>query len=191
MSGIATYLNKIKNARLGREVRDAIHDAIATTYEDAVETASPNAEVAAARGTYANLKARLDAADAVATSNSDAIDDCEADIVSLDARVDTLEAVDPTSRLVYGTYTEALSWVALTYTETVPIGSILMFSIHDRDQGIYHGVALTFYNTNNTVIHYFTPTKYITVEFKTTGYCNVKLSGFTGGAAVFRIVKML
>lgn len=189
--GIATYLNQIKNARLGREVRDAIHDAIATTYDDAVTAASPNAEVAAARGTFANLKLRLDAADVVTTSNSDAIDDCEEDILSLNTRVNTLEAKNASTNTIYNTYTEAISWAALTYTKTVPNGSILMFCIHDREQSVYHSVALTFYEPNTVAVHYFTPTKYITIDFKSTGYCNVKLSGFTGGAAVYRIVKIL
>lgn len=60
---IQKYLDKIKNAIYGREVRGAIHDAIKQTYDDAAKGGDANMEVTLARGTYPNLNARLDAND--------------------------------------------------------------------------------------------------------------------------------
>lgn len=57
---IQQYLDKIKNAVYGREVRRAIHDAIKQTYDDAAEGGDANMEVKMARGTFPNLNARLD-----------------------------------------------------------------------------------------------------------------------------------
>src|SRR5690625_312302 len=57
---IQQYLDKIKNAVYGREVRGAIHDAIKQTYDDAAEGGDANMEVMLARGTFPNLNARLD-----------------------------------------------------------------------------------------------------------------------------------
>lgn len=57
---IQQYLDKIKNAVYGREVRGAIHDAIKQTYDDASEGGDANMEVKMARGTFPNLNARLD-----------------------------------------------------------------------------------------------------------------------------------
>lgn len=57
---IQKYLDEIKNATYGREVRGAIHDAIKQTYDDASEGGDANMEVKMARGTFPNLNSRLD-----------------------------------------------------------------------------------------------------------------------------------
>ena len=75
---ITNYLNQIKNAIYGKEVRGAIHDAIKQVYDDAaVEHDNANMEVKLARGTHNTLNDRLNKMDEVqAQSNarlSDAI----------------------------------------------------------------------------------------------------------------------
>lgn len=60
MANIQTNLNKIKNAVLGIEVRDSIHDAIKQCYDDASAKDNANMEVKMARGEYENLGKRLD-----------------------------------------------------------------------------------------------------------------------------------
>lgn len=75
---ITNYLNQIKNAIYGKEVRGAIHDAIKECYDDAaVNHDNANMEVKMARGTHNTLNDRLNKMDEVqAQSNarlSDAI----------------------------------------------------------------------------------------------------------------------
>ena len=60
---IQQYLDKIKNAVYGREVRGAIHDAIKQTYDDAIENGDTDMEVAYARGSENTLGDRLDKMD--------------------------------------------------------------------------------------------------------------------------------
>lgn len=63
MMSIQSYLDKIKSAIYGRDVRQAIYDAIKTTYDDASKDGNANMEVSMARGNYATLNDRLQAQD--------------------------------------------------------------------------------------------------------------------------------
>lgn len=66
MSNISDYLNKIKTAIYGKDVRGAIHDAIKQVYDDAsVDHDNANMEVKMARGTYNTLGDRLDSVDEI------------------------------------------------------------------------------------------------------------------------------
>ena len=66
MSNITNYLNKVKTAIYGKEVRGAIHDAIKQVYDDAsVEHDNANMEVKLARGTHNTLNDRLDNVDEI------------------------------------------------------------------------------------------------------------------------------
>lgn len=60
---ISEELNKIKNAIYGREVRDAIHDGIKKTYDDASQGGNANMEVSLARGNFPTLSDRLNSVD--------------------------------------------------------------------------------------------------------------------------------
>lgn len=61
---ISNYLNKIKNAVFGKDVRGAIHDAIKQCYDDAsINHDNANMEVKLARGTHDTLNDRLDKSD--------------------------------------------------------------------------------------------------------------------------------
>jgi hypothetical protein len=63
---ITNYLNKIKTAVYGRDVRGAIHDAIKECYDDAsVNNDNANMEVKMARGTHNTLNDRLDKSDEI------------------------------------------------------------------------------------------------------------------------------
>ena len=60
MANITDYLNRIKSAVYGKEVRGAIHDAIKQVYDDAsVNHDNANMEVKLARGTHDTLNDRL------------------------------------------------------------------------------------------------------------------------------------
>jgi hypothetical protein len=60
MSNIQNELNNIKNAIYGKDVRNSIHDAIKTCYDDAsVNNDNANMEVKLARGTHNTLNDRL------------------------------------------------------------------------------------------------------------------------------------
>ena len=89
MANIKTYLNNIKTAVFGSEVRDSIHDAIQQCYDDASAKDNANMEVKMARGEYENLGKRLD-------SHSSQIKD-KANKVDLEvqkARIDLLTKIE-------------------------------------------------------------------------------------------------
>ena len=66
MANITNFLNKIKTAVHGKDVRGAIHDAIKQVYDDAsVEHDNANMEVKLARGTHNTLNDRLDNVDEI------------------------------------------------------------------------------------------------------------------------------
>lgn len=60
MSNIQNELNNIKNAMYGKDVRQSIHDAIKTCYDDASVNGNSNMEVIQARGEYETLGKRLE-----------------------------------------------------------------------------------------------------------------------------------
>ena len=60
MANIQNELNNIKTALYGKDVRNSIHDAIKTCYDDAsVNNDNANMEVKLARGTHNTLNDRL------------------------------------------------------------------------------------------------------------------------------------
>lgn len=62
MANIQNYLNQIKTAVFGKDVRESIHDAIKQCYDDAtVNHDNANMEVKLARGTHNTLNDRLEA----------------------------------------------------------------------------------------------------------------------------------
>ena len=64
MANIQNELNNIKNAVFGKDVRNAIHDAIKTCYDDAsIVNDNANMEVKIARGVYDTLGDRLNEVD--------------------------------------------------------------------------------------------------------------------------------
>ena len=63
MANIQNELNNIKNAVFGKDVRDSIHDAIKTCYDDASINDNANMEVKMARGVYNTLNDRLNKSD--------------------------------------------------------------------------------------------------------------------------------
>ena len=61
MSTIKNFIEKIKSARYGKDVRQSIIDAIEQTYDDAIANGHTDMEVAKARDTYNDLNSRLEA----------------------------------------------------------------------------------------------------------------------------------
>ena len=53
-------LDRVQNETYGKDVRQAIVDAVQQTYDDAAFVGNVNMEVISARGKYPNLKGRLD-----------------------------------------------------------------------------------------------------------------------------------
>lgn len=71
VANIKDYLNGIKSAVYGKEVRGAIHDAIKQVYDDAsVNHDNANMEVKMARGTHNTLNDRLDNVDEIQTQTN-------------------------------------------------------------------------------------------------------------------------
>ena len=64
MAGIQIFLDRIRNAVYGKEVRQSIHDAIKQCYDDATANGNANMEVSQARGTHTSLANRLTSQDA-------------------------------------------------------------------------------------------------------------------------------
>lgn len=60
MKSITELLTDIKSAIFGKDVRNSIHDAIKTCYEDATKIGNSNMEVSLARGKFETLNQRLD-----------------------------------------------------------------------------------------------------------------------------------
>ena len=61
MANIQNYLNQIKTAVFGKDVRESIHDAIKQCYDDAsINHDNANMEVKLARGSHNTLNDRLD-----------------------------------------------------------------------------------------------------------------------------------
>ncbi|MGN1314068.1 MAG: hypothetical protein ACI4VG_03530 [Lachnospiraceae bacterium] len=71
---ISTYIEKIRTAILGKDVKSAIADGLECAYNDALNKGDIASEVALARGSYDSLGARLDAEDTLAQSISEAIE---------------------------------------------------------------------------------------------------------------------
>lgn len=61
MGTIKNFIEKIKSARYGKDVRQSIVDAIEQTYSDAISNGHTDMEVAKARDTYNDLNSRLEA----------------------------------------------------------------------------------------------------------------------------------
>lgn len=59
MASIIELIKNIRNARLGKDVRESIASAIEQTYEDASKDGNANMEVSEARGTFDTLNQRL------------------------------------------------------------------------------------------------------------------------------------
>ncbi len=95
MANITNYLNKIKTAVYGKDVRGAIHDAIKQVYDDAsVNHDNANMEVKMARGTHNTLNDRLDKSDEIQAQTNAQLSQNNND---LNARMDTFVAVGSTS----------------------------------------------------------------------------------------------
>lgn len=78
MANITNFLNKIKTAVHGKDVRGAIHDAIKQVYDDAsVEHDNANMEVKLARGTHNTLNDRLDNVDEIQAQTNAQLSDVE------------------------------------------------------------------------------------------------------------------
>lgn len=61
MGSIKNFIEKIKSARYGKDVRQSIVDAIEQTYSDAISNGHTDMEVAKARNMYNDLNSRLEA----------------------------------------------------------------------------------------------------------------------------------
>lgn len=60
MGSIKNFIEKIKSARYGKDVRQSIVDAIEQTYDDAIANGHTDMEVAKARGKHSSLNNRLE-----------------------------------------------------------------------------------------------------------------------------------
>lgn len=71
MSSIVEFIRKIREARLGKDVRESIAKAIEQTYEDASKSGNSNMEVSEARGEFETLSKRLNNSDKLKADKDD------------------------------------------------------------------------------------------------------------------------
>lgn len=84
MSNIQNELNNIKNAVFGKDVRDSIHNAIKTCYDDAsIVNNNANMEVKIARGVYDTLGDRLNEVDSQLEHKANELDIKKADKITV------------------------------------------------------------------------------------------------------------
>ena len=96
MSNIQNELNNIKNAVFGKDVRDSIHNAIKTCYDDAsIVNNNANMEVKMARGVHKTLNDRLDSVDSQLEHKAN-----ETDLIIERNRITELELNGTTTNLV-------------------------------------------------------------------------------------------
>ena len=69
MASITEFIKNIRNARLGKDVRESIASAIEQTYEDASKDGNANMEVSEARGTFDTLNQRLNNSENTSNQN--------------------------------------------------------------------------------------------------------------------------
>ncbi|VTS14972.1 Uncharacterised protein [Streptococcus pseudoporcinus] len=81
--GIENHLNTIIKGVFGRDVRQAIHDAIEEAYNDAISGGDANMEVSLARGFYDSLGARLNNLDTIYNLSKDEINSLTSQISNL------------------------------------------------------------------------------------------------------------
>lgn len=83
MANIQNYLNQIKTAVFGKDVRESIHDAIKQCYDDAtVNHDNANMEVKLARGSHNTLNDRLDENEKKQENLSSQLDNIENDLLN-------------------------------------------------------------------------------------------------------------
>ena len=83
---IQNYLNQIKSAVFGKDVRQSIHDAIKQCYDDAsIDHDNANMEVKLARGSHDTLNERFTSVEENIKNNSEQLDNIENKIVELKA----------------------------------------------------------------------------------------------------------
>ena len=84
MANIQNELNNIKNAVFGKDVRDSIHNAIKTCYDDAsIVNNNANMEVKMARGVHSTLGDRLNKSDEKQEEISSQLEHIEDNILSI------------------------------------------------------------------------------------------------------------
>lgn len=78
MASIQNYLNQIKSAVFGKDVRQSIHDAIKQCYDDAsIDHDNANMEVKLARGSHDTLNERFTSVEENIKNNSEQLDNIE------------------------------------------------------------------------------------------------------------------
>lgn len=98
---IQNYLNQIKNAVFGKDVRQSIHDAIKQCYDDAsINHDNANMEVKLARGSHDTLNERFTSVEENIKNNSEQLDTIEikkaskVEVETLEGRVNNLTKLE-------------------------------------------------------------------------------------------------
>lgn len=109
MDNIQNYLNQIKTAVFGKDVRESIHNAIKQCYDDAaVNHDNANMEVKLARGSYNTLNDRLDENEKVQENFSSQLDNINNEVFKIVSPSDNLNEImekeDIPLRLLKGKY---------------------------------------------------------------------------------------
>lgn len=117
-------------------------------------------------------------------------DEIDNEFSAYNIRVTALENINAANCRIFNTWTGCSNWTKIDYTKSINKGSVLLFSLHDSSDNTYYNTIALYYDNNTSCIQYFTTTKYIHIEWKSTSYCNVKIFGFTTGG-LYRITQLL
>lgn len=88
---IETYIDRIKTAVLGRDVKEAIAEGIGAVYDDAINAGNTAAEVQIARGKFGTLSERLDMEEEQAEELKTAVADLKDSIIISNKEYTALE----------------------------------------------------------------------------------------------------
>ena len=149
MASITELIKNIRNARLGKDVRESIASAIEQTYEDASKDGNANMEVSEARGTFDNLSQRLNNSD---SSKADKIEVQKTEN-NLQKQINSLASGSP----LVATTIEEMTDTSRVYVNTTDGHWYTFNGTNWIDRGIYqsNGIAknsITSYEIENEAV---------------------------------------
>lgn len=138
MGSIKNFIEKIKSARYGKDVRQSIVDAIEQTYDDAIANGHTDMEVAKARNTYNDLNSRLEAdKNKMKEIIENEKNDRKSNFENIQNKVNSLASGSP----LVASNTSEMTDKSRVYVNTTD-GHWYYYDENWKDGGIYQGVEI-------------------------------------------------
>lgn len=146
---IQNYLNQIKNAVFGKDVRQSIYDAIKQCYDDAsVDHDNANMEVKLARGTHSTLNDRLTENEKNQKNFSEQLDKIEKDIRPVSQYLlNSIKNMMVGEKVVIDCYGDSTYWGHASGVD--PIGS----QVSEPPTVILQKILRSYFNNNNIIVN--------------------------------------